>query len=206
MVWTADESWVDWARQLERVNVLEGNQHFGDSEIEICGHCQLQWSLAPFCRWSSSTSWQNCLDTHWLWSHSVLIKTNVKNTPKRHIDTLIVAREVYWSDSVDCGWSANIFQSKYSISSSWFLWRLVCFRDATINYQLIKQSNTWVCTRMHTYIFVCAYTTTCQWIFLFFYQPHYYSRVLAVNSDAKSNVFTPKMNVMCTSIYCSLFM
>lgn len=59
----------------------------------------------------------------------------------------------------------------------------------------------------HAHIHICVrihYNLSMN--FLFFYQPHYYSRVLAVNSDAKSNVFTPKMNVMCASTYCALFM
>ncbi len=39
--WTADESRVDWASQLEHVNLLEATQHFGDTEMGSSVHCQV---------------------------------------------------------------------------------------------------------------------------------------------------------------------
>lgn len=38
--WTADGSRVDWASQLEHVNLLEATQHFGDTEMGSPVHCQ----------------------------------------------------------------------------------------------------------------------------------------------------------------------
>lgn len=41
LAWTADESRVDWASQLEHVNLLEAAQHFGDTEVGSSVHCQV---------------------------------------------------------------------------------------------------------------------------------------------------------------------